>query len=174
MSSPTPFTSKARRIFPDLNGLQISTGRIKFRLFKPQIQNSANGKFSLTLEPDPQIGTTARSDSVASMVPDDLLDAYVKSELRRYETLRSLLSERVQKIRRELVFELPGQFGAATNFTQVDGRTASATVEGKRFVEVLESFISDEAWFRNLSTTLRHRRFLFTDSFLLLWKWRVG
>ena len=29
------------------------------------------------------------------------------------------------------------------------------------------------AW-RNLSTTLRHRRFLFTDSFLLLWKWRVG
>ena len=24
------------------------------------------------------------------------------------------------------------------------------------------------------STTLRHRRFLFTDSFLLLWKWRVG
>ena len=30
-----------------------------------------------------------------------------------------------------------------------------------------------QAW-RNLSTTLRHRRFLFTDSFLLLWKWRVG
>ena len=29
-----------------------------------------------------------------------------------------------------------------------------------------------EVW--NLSTTLRHRRFLFTDSFLLLWKWRVG
>ena len=27
---------------------------------------------------------------------------------------------------------------------------------------------------RNLSTILRHRRFLFTDSFLLLWKWRVG
>ena len=27
---------------------------------------------------------------------------------------------------------------------------------------------------RNLSTTLRHRRFLFTDSFVLLWKWRVG
>ena len=27
---------------------------------------------------------------------------------------------------------------------------------------------------RNLSTTLRHRRFLFTDSFLLLWKLRVG
>ena len=27
---------------------------------------------------------------------------------------------------------------------------------------------------RNLSTTLRHRRFLFTDSFLLLWKWRGG
>ena len=27
---------------------------------------------------------------------------------------------------------------------------------------------------RNLSTTLRHQRFLFTDSFLLLWKWRVG
>ena len=27
---------------------------------------------------------------------------------------------------------------------------------------------------RNLSTTLRHRRFLYTDSFLLLWKWRVG
>ena len=27
---------------------------------------------------------------------------------------------------------------------------------------------------RNLSTTLRHRRFLFTDSLLLLWKWRVG
>ena len=27
---------------------------------------------------------------------------------------------------------------------------------------------------RNLSTTLRHRRFLFTDSFLLLWEWRVG
>ena len=27
---------------------------------------------------------------------------------------------------------------------------------------------------RNLSTTLRHRWFLFTDSFLLLWKWRVG
>ena len=24
------------------------------------------------------------------------------------------------------------------------------------------------------TTTLRHRRFLFTDSFLLLWKWRVG
>ena len=30
------------------------------------------------------------------------------------------------------------------------------------------------AQIRNLSTTLRHRRFLFTDSFLLLWKWRVG
>ena len=27
---------------------------------------------------------------------------------------------------------------------------------------------------RNLSTTLRHRRFLFTDSLLPLWKWRVG
>ena len=37
--------------------------------------------------------------------------------------------------------------------------------------------ISDQALLvaiRNLSTTLRHRRFLFTDSFLLLWKWRVG
>ena len=32
---------------------------------------------------------------------------------------------------------------------------------------------TDQAY-RNLSTTLRHRRFLFTDSFLLLWKWRVG
>ena len=31
-----------------------------------------------------------------------------------------------------------------------------------------------DAALRNLSTTLRHRRFLFTDSFLLLWKWRVG
>ena len=31
-----------------------------------------------------------------------------------------------------------------------------------------------EGLVRNLSTTLRHRRFLFTDSFLLLWKWRVG
>ena len=31
-----------------------------------------------------------------------------------------------------------------------------------------------DARYRNLSTTLRHRRFLFTDSFLLLWKWRVG
>ena len=27
---------------------------------------------------------------------------------------------------------------------------------------------------RNLSTILRHRRLLFTDSFLLLWEWRVG
>ena len=32
----------------------------------------------------------------------------------------------------------------------------------------------DRSRLRNLSTTLRHRRFLFTDSFLLLWKWRVG
>ena len=32
----------------------------------------------------------------------------------------------------------------------------------------------DAVSLRNLSTTLRHRRFLFTDSFLLLWKWRVG
>ena len=55
-----------------------------------------------------------------------------------------------------------------------------------------DQLASDAAWFRkalagastssrreallerNLSTTLRHRRFLFTDSFLLLWKWRVG
>ena len=37
----------------------------------------------------------------------------------------------------------------------------------------LDKLILKEA-FRNLSTTLRHRRFLFTDSFLLLWKWRVG
>ena len=34
--------------------------------------------------------------------------------------------------------------------------------------------IGEDAINRNLSTTLRHRRFLFTDSFLLLWKWRVG
>ena len=34
--------------------------------------------------------------------------------------------------------------------------------------------LEDVAAVRNLSTTLRHRRFLFTDSFLLLWKWRVG
>ena len=43
----------------------------------------------------------------------------------------------------------------------------------------LEIFIAklvpeDPHAYRNLSTTLRHRRFLFTDSFLLLWKWRVG
>ncbi len=37
-----------------------------------------------------------------------------------------------------------------------------------------ESIIGDGDEKRNLSTTLRHRRFLFTDSFLLLWKWRVG
>ena len=36
-----------------------------------------------------------------------------------------------------------------------------------------EEGVTDKA-VRNLSTTLRHRRFLFTDSFLLLWKWRVG
>ena len=36
------------------------------------------------------------------------------------------------------------------------------------------SDLCDDLGFRNLSTTLRHRRFLFTDSFLLLWKWRVG
>ena len=35
-------------------------------------------------------------------------------------------------------------------------------------------YASDMVFIRNLSTTLRHRRFLFTDSFLLLWKWRVG
>ena len=42
--------------------------------------------------------------------------------------------------------------------------------------DVTEGYAAD--WtvrqLRNLSTTLRHRRFLFTDSFLLLWKWRVG
>ena len=36
------------------------------------------------------------------------------------------------------------------------------------------SKVSKRGVIRNLSTTLRHRRFLFTDSFLLLWKWRVG
>ena len=40
--------------------------------------------------------------------------------------------------------------------------------------EVLEKIVMDVVTDRNLSTTLRHRRFLFTDSFLLLWKWRVG
>ena len=38
---------------------------------------------------------------------------------------------------------------------------------------VVASFLTHDGE-RNLSTTLRHRRFLFTDSFLLLWKWRVG
>ena len=47
------------------------------------------------------------------------------------------------------------------------GVSHSATVD--RFEQV-QVFGAD----RNLSTTLRHRRFLFTDSFLLLWKWRVG
>ena len=37
--------------------------------------------------------------------------------------------------------------------------------------ECVREIVSAE---RNLSTTLRHRRFLFTDSFLPLWKWRVG
>ena len=40
--------------------------------------------------------------------------------------------------------------------------------------EISETLKSRGVLFRNLSTTLRHRRFLFTDSFLLLWKWRVG
>ena len=39
---------------------------------------------------------------------------------------------------------------------------------------VLEDVYEESTGRRNLSTTLRHRRFLFTDSFLLLWKWRVG
>ena len=39
--------------------------------------------------------------------------------------------------------------------------------------QVVQEYLAGET-LRNLSTTLRHRRFLFTDSFLLLWKWRVG
>ena len=46
--------------------------------------------------------------------------------------------------------------------------------EADRLTEAAEAILADGETYRNLSTTLRHRRFLFTDSFLLLWKWRVG
>ena len=45
---------------------------------------------------------------------------------------------------------------------------------GMRARLTFEPVVPTLAFVRNLSTTLRHRRFLFTDSFLLLWKWRVG
>ena len=52
-------------------------------------------------------------------------------------------------------------------------KETSAEVPSLRVPE-LHEFVHSASKFRNLSTTLRHRRFLFTDSFLLLWKWRVG
>ena len=54
-----------------------------------------------------------------------------------------------------------------------DGRLPAAEDGGRMTVEPNE-LNSVSGLQRNLSTTLRHRRFLFTDSFLLLWKWRVG
>ena len=44
----------------------------------------------------------------------------------------------------------------------------------EEFPSYVARYLEQEVASRNLSTTLRHRRFLFTDSFLLLWKWRVG
>ena len=55
----------------------------------------------------------------------------------------------------------------------VDGRMdGEEPLRGRGRFEPLHLSLSSSH--RNLSTTLRHRRFLFTDSFLLLWKWRVG
>ena len=51
-----------------------------------------------------------------------------------------------------------------------EGDLAKARGDGTSKSAVSRRFVA----LRNLSTTLRHRRFLFTDSFLLLWKWRVG
>ena len=52
---------------------------------------------------------------------------------------------------------------------RIEGEKAGVDIKEIRF---LDPDLPPEL--RNLSTTLRHRRFLFTDSFLLLWKWRVG
>ena len=53
-----------------------------------------------------------------------------------------------------------------------DGKTT--TLELDRSAVAGLAVVAEDGEGRNLSTTLRHRRFLFTDSFLLLWKWRVG
>ena len=45
---------------------------------------------------------------------------------------------------------------------------------GNHLGELAARLIEPLGALRNLSTILRHQRFLFTDSFLLLWKWRVG
>ena len=66
--------------------------------------------------------------------------------------------------------------------THVEFRGVSKTYDGRTMVvQDLDLRVGMGEFFtllgpsgRNLSTTLRHRRFLFTDSFLLLWKWRVG
>ena len=44
----------------------------------------------------------------------------------------------------------------------------------ERRMQGFKSSGSAQRFLSNLSTTLRHRRFLFTDSFLLLWKWAGG
>ena len=66
--------------------------------------------------------------------------------------------------------------GVGLNRIGKDRRTGrTGHIRAYRLLETaLLSVALDPSSPRNLSTTLRHRRFLFTDSFLLLWKWRVG
>ena len=102
--------------------------------------------------------------------PPEQFDTDAKGRIKRYQTrLRMLVQSGDHQApgRREGCADV--LLNIHTDFTDL-ARSPDCTDPDLQ--QALETVASRAM--RNLSTTLRHRRFLFTDSFLLLWKWRVG
>ena len=119
-----------------------------------------------TLSPDRtfRISQAGQSGSVQAALASSALRASVPNP-----SLRNLL-RKYQDIlnRRE---EIDRIFAMQASLTTAEQEGPSILQLDKE-IQLLETARATAK--RNLSTTLRHRRFLFTDSFLLLWKWRVG
>ena len=52
-----------------------------------------------------------------------------------------------------MTFRLPDRVIASSNFTQFDGKTVLATIDGSRLLEALDSFFADDDWFREVVRT---------------------
>ncbi len=105
----------------------------------------AQGNLILELNND---NKTDQKTEQKSNLSKEELDKTIAEQKTQFQQMRPMLSAFLATMKTEISFQMPGKLEKSTNFKKDKSGNLLLTLEGEKFLNVLDKVMSDEAWWR--------------------------